>query len=142
MMSANFTAKLQATIGPLLSSLGFTLIEVDDGPDEGGIPRHIAYYQSADCKLQIYDSSREGEVNCMIAPLTARNEYGLRGKDWHYISRFSKRSNLPPEERLRAAIAEANAYDDQFDYVKDRIAKHYEAAHAGILQKYPDGHGA
>jgi hypothetical protein len=141
MTSADFAAKVQAVLGPLLMSLGFTLNEVDDGPDEGGIPRHIAYYQSNDCKLQIYDSSREGEVNCMIAPLTAHNQYGLTAKDWHYISRFSKRSNLPPEERLRAAIAEAKAYDDQFDYVKDRIAKHYEAAHAGILQKYPAGHG-
>ncbi len=46
----------------------------------------------------------------MIAPLNAPNEFGLISKHWHYISKFSKRSNVPPEERLRIAIAEANAY--------------------------------
>jgi hypothetical protein len=60
----------------------------------------------------------------------------LTTKKWHYISRFSKRSDLPPQERLRVAIAEAKAYENQLDWVRDRIAKHYESAHAGILEKY------
>jgi hypothetical protein len=72
----------------------------------------------------------------MIAPLDAPNEFGLTGKKWHYISKFSKRSDLSPQERVRLAIAEARSYANQLDWVRDRIAKHYQAAHAGILQMY------
>jgi hypothetical protein len=109
-MTSQFSEAVQTTVGPLLAQLGFALDEVDDRPDQGGIERHILYYRSSDCKIQIYEYSREGEVNCMIAPLTAPNEFGLTSKQWHYISKFSKRLNVPPEERLRVAIAEANAY--------------------------------
>jgi hypothetical protein len=135
-MTSDFLANVETTVGPLLKRLGFVLDGVDDSPDRGGIERHIVYYRSDDCKLQIYDSSREGEINCMIAPLSAPNEFGLTTKKWHYISRFSKRPDLPPQERLRVAIAEAKAYENQLDWVRDRIAKHYESAHAGILEKY------
>jgi hypothetical protein len=135
-MTAGFTAEVKTTLGPLLEELGFALDEVDDSPDQGGIERHVVYYRSNDCKMQIYQYSREGEVNCMIAPLAASNEFGLTSKQWHYISKFSKRSNVPPQERLRIAIAEANAYASPLEWVRDRIIKYYEAAHAGILEMY------
>jgi hypothetical protein len=110
--------------------------ELDDSPDEGGIERNIVYYRSRDCRLQIYYSAREGEINCMIAPLDAPNRFGLTAEKWHYISRFSKRADLPPQERLRIALAEVQAYENRLDWVRDRIAKHYESAHAAILEKY------
>ncbi|MCV7444278.1 hypothetical protein [Mycobacterium paraense] len=132
-MTSDFSAQVQATVGPLLAELGFALDEVDDSPDQGGIERHIVYYRSNDCKIQIYESSREGEVNCMIATLDAPNEFGLTSKQWHYISKFSRRSDIPPDERLRLAIAEAKSYANPLEWVRDRIAKHYEAAHAGVL---------
>ena len=133
-MTSRFSAEVQTTVGPLLAELGFALDEVDDSPDQGGIERHIVYYRSSDCKMQIHEYSREGEVNCMIAPLNAPNEFGLTSEQWHYISKFSKRSNVPPQERLRIAIAEANAYANPLEWVRDRIVKHYEAAHAGVLE--------
>ncbi|MCV7197421.1 hypothetical protein [Mycobacterium angelicum] len=135
-MTFNFSAHVETTLGPLLAELGFTLDEVDDNPDEGGIERHIIYYRSADCKIQIFDFPREGEVNCMIAPLDASNEFGLTSKQWHCISKFPKRPNVTPQERLRIAIAEANAYEDPLQWVKDRVVKHYETARAGILEMY------
>ncbi|WP_156747985.1 hypothetical protein [Mycobacterium sp. E3198] len=132
-MMSDFSAEVQATVGPLLAELGFALDEVDDSPDQGGIERHITYYRSNDCKMQIYESSRAGEVNCMIATLDAPNEFGLTSKQWHYISKFSRRSDIPSDERLRLAIAGAKSYANPLEGVRDRIAKHYEAAHAGIL---------
>jgi hypothetical protein len=135
-MTANFSADVRITVGPLLSDLGFVLDEIDDSPDVGGIERHIVYFRSGDCKLQIYYSSREGETNCMIAPLDAPNEFGLNSKKWHYFTKFSKRSDLPPQERVRRAIAEAKSYSNPLEWVRDRIIKYYEAAHAGILQMY------
>jgi hypothetical protein len=137
-VTRDFSADVQATLMPLLADLGFVLEEIDNDPDDGGhgLERHIMFFRSFDCKIQVYDSSREGEINCMIAPLDAPNEFGLNSKKWHYISYFSKRSDLPPEERLRLAIAEAEAYDNGLDWVKDRIIKHYETARTGILEKF------
>ena len=65
---------LKQAVGPLLEKLGFVLDELDDSPDEGGMERNIVYFRSRDCRLQIYDSAREGEINCMIAPLDAPND--------------------------------------------------------------------
>jgi hypothetical protein len=138
-MTSDFYADVEARVGPLLEKLGFVLDELDDSPDGGGIERSIVYYRSRDCRLQIYYSAREGEINCMIAPLDAPNRFGLTAEKWHYISRFSKRADLPPQERLRIALAEVQAYENRLDWVRDRIAKHYESARAGILEKYGSG---
>lgn len=81
MPSSPFTVDVETVVGPLLDNLGFVLDDVDDSPDQGGIERHIVYYQSKDCRLQIYGSSREGEINCMIAPLDASSQFGLAGKN-------------------------------------------------------------
>jgi hypothetical protein len=135
-MASDFYAEVEAKLGTLLQQMGFAVDGVDDGPDEGGIARHIVYYRSADCKLQIYYSAREGEMNCMIAPLHAPNEFGLNSKNWHFISRFSKRSDIPLQEQLQIALAEVQSYENRLDWVKDRIIRHYEDAHAGILEKY------
>jgi hypothetical protein len=72
----------------------------------------------------------------MIAPLDAPNEFGLNSSKWYFISYFSKRSDAPTAETLRLAIAEYNSYANPLDWVRDRVIKHYEAAHAGILAKY------
>jgi hypothetical protein len=81
-VASEFSAEVQTIVGPLLERLGFALAEIDDNPDEGGRRQHVVYYRSNDCKIQIYESSREGAVNCMIAPADVLNEFGLRAKKW------------------------------------------------------------
>lgn len=138
-MASEFSTDVQSIVGPLLAERGFVLDEIDDRPDEGGRDQHIVYYRSNDCKIQIYQSSREGEVNCMIAPLDVPNEFGLRAKKWQYLTRFAKRPDLPLEELGIVARAEYEAYANPLEWVRDRIARHYEAAHAGILKMYGTG---
>ncbi|MGE2689086.1 hypothetical protein [Mycolicibacterium pulveris] len=135
---SKFSEDAQSIVGPVLAELGFTLDEIDDRPDpERGGERHIVYYRSDDCKIQIYESSREGEVNCMIAPLDAPNEFGLRTKRWQYFTRFAERpAGVPLEELVRLARDEYESYANPLEWVKDRIVKNYEAAHAGILEMY------
>lgn len=135
-MTSKFSREVQSVVGPLLEELGFVLDEIDDKPDEGGRTRHIVYYRSPDCKIQVYESYREGETNCMIAPLEAPNEFGLRAKRWQYLPRFTKRPDLPLEELVKLARAEYDAYADPLEWVRDRILKYYDAAHAGILEMY------
>jgi hypothetical protein len=138
-MTSEFSTEVQTIVEPLLKELGFVLDEVDDNPDEGGRRQHVVYYRSNDCKIQVYESSREGEVNCMIAPLDAPNEFGLRTKKWQYLTRFSKRPDLPLAEIAELARAEYTAYANPLDWVRDRIVKYYDAAHIGILEMYGTG---
>ncbi|BBZ76824.1 hypothetical protein MANY_21610 [Mycolicibacterium anyangense] len=135
-MASEFSRDVLAIIGPLLAELGFTLDEIDDSPDEGGRTQHVVYYRSADCKIQIYNSWREGEINCMIAPLTAPNGFGLRTKTWHVLTKFIDVPDLPLPELAAIARAEYDAYENPLEWVRDRIARYYEAAHKGILRMY------
>ncbi|MBE9618484.1 hypothetical protein [Mycolicibacterium smegmatis] len=128
---------VEAVVGPLLAELGFRLDETDDTPDRGGT-RYIAYYRGKDCKLQIYQSSREGETNCMIAPLSAPNEFGLRSEKWQYLTRFTKRLDLPASELIKIARREYESYSNPLEWVRDRIRANYESAHASIRTKRDD----
>lgn len=138
-MASGFATGVQTIVGPLLTDRGFVLDEIDDSPDEGGRSQHIVYYRSNDCKIQVYESSREGEVNCMIAPLDVPNKFGLRAKKWQYLTRFTRRPDLPLEELAELARVEYEAYSNPLYWVRDRIVKYYEAAHAGILEMYGTG---
>lgn len=136
MTSSEFSTEVQTIVGPVLEQFGFVLDEVDDSPDEGGRRQHIVYFRSNDCKIQVYESAREGEVNCMIAPLDVPNEFGLRARKWQFLTRFSKRPDLPLAELAELARAEYKSYSNPLEWVRDRIVKYYDAAHKGILEMY------
>jgi hypothetical protein len=138
-MASEFGEEVQTIVGPVLEGLGFVLDGIDDRPDEGGRRQHVVYYRSNDCKIQVYESSREGEINCMIAPLDAPDSFGLRADKWQFLTRFSKRPDLPLAELAELARGEYNSYPNPLEWVRDRIAQHYQAAHAGILEMYPAG---
>ena len=126
MTNSEFSAEVQTIVGPVLEQLGFVLDEIDDSPDEGGRRQHIVYFRSEDCKVQVYESAREGEVNCMIAPIDVPNEFGLRAKKWQFLTRFSKRPDLPLAELAELARAEYKSYSNPLEWVRDRIVKYYE----------------
>lgn len=136
MTDSEFSTEVQTIVGPVLEQLGFVLDEIDDSPDEGGRRQHIVYFRSEDCKVQVYESAREGEVNCMIAPIDVPNEFGLRARKWQFLTRFSKRPDLPLAELAELARAEYKSYSNPLEWVRDRIVKYYEAAHKGILEMY------
>ena len=136
MTNSEFSTEVQTIVGPVLKQLGFVLDEIDDSPDEGGRRQHIVYFRSEDCKVQVYESAREGEVNCMIAPIDVPNEFGLRARKWQFLTRFSKRPDLPLAELAELARAEYKSYSNPLEWVRDRIVKYYEAAHKGILEMY------
>lgn len=135
-----FSADVQKIVGPVLTHLGFTLDGADDSPDEGGRPRHVVYYRSNDCKIQVYKSRRDGEVNCMIAPASVPNEFGLNAKKWQLLDGFTERPNLPFSDLIKQARAEYNPYANPVEWVRDRIIRYYDDAHRGILGKYDEGY--
>src|SRR3954447_5444713 len=120
-MTSRFSVDVETIVGPTLAARGFVLDEVDDSPDVGGRERHVAYYRSTDCKVQIYESSREGEVNAMIAPLHVLNEFGPQAKKWQYFGRFSKKPDVPLAELVHLARVEYESYGNPLEWVRDRI---------------------
>ncbi len=134
---SSFSRDIQEIVGPALAALGFTLDQIDDRPDpERGGSRNIVYYRSDDCRIQIYQSSREGEINAMIAPRDADNEFGLRADKWQYLTRFAELPDLPFEELMESERVKYESYDSPVVWIKDRILEYYPVAHAGIIQMY------
>ena len=137
----NFAAEVESIVGPLLADLGFTLDEIDDDLNEGGRRGSVVYYRSSDCKIQIYSSSREGSINCMIAPLRANNVLGLRdpSSEWHFFKKFTPSPHVPIEELVKSVSYESLPDNELLEEVRDRIAQYYDDAHVGILKMYGDG---
>jgi len=140
-MTDSFPTEVQSVVGPLLTDLGFTLDEIDNNVDEGGRLGAVVYYQSDDCKLQVYWSAREREINAMIAPLNAPNEHGLydRSSKWRYLNEFVKPPDLPLEELVRVLKADRANFESDIkwlEWLKGRISQYFEAAHAGVLEMH------
>lgn len=140
-MTDDFSDEVQSIVGPLLTSLGFRLDAIDNGVDEGGRLGAVIYYRGEDCKLQVYWSAREREINAMIAPLDAPNEHGLynRSAKWHYLTEFVKRPELPLEELVQVLKAERVNFESDtkwLEWLRGRISQYFEAAHAGVLEMH------
>ena len=128
--------EVERIVGPSLAARGFALDEVDPRVDEGGRWGSVVYYRGSDTKVQVYLSTREGEVNCMIAPLDAPNEYGLtnRSNKWRYFTWFVERPNVPLEELVNLIPVPPRTGEGRLELVKETIEECFSAAHAGILQ--------
>ncbi len=136
-MTTGFVEAVESVVGPALAQLGFVLDEIDSSVDEGGRRGSVVYYRSSDCKIQIYKSAREGNINCMIAPLDALNEFGPhdRSLTWRFLNEFSPTPDVPLEELAKSVSYEAKSEAQQLSEVRDRIVECYDDAHAGILRK-------
>lgn len=137
-MTDDFPTEVQNVLGQLLAELGFSREAIDDHVDEGGRRGSVVYYRSSDCKMQVYRSSREGSINCMIAPVDAPNTFGTRDRSgkWQYLTRFTPAPDVPLEELLREVTFDPETDVEQLEWVKVRIIEYYDAAHAGILAMF------
>ncbi len=140
MVEDGFSQEVHAIVGPLLSSMGFALDAIDNDVDEGGRTGSVVFYRSQDCKIQIYYSSREREINAMIGPLDAPNEHGLydRSRKWHYFNDFADEPKLPLEElvaKLRDERANFETTPKWLEWIKrERIVRYFESAHTAIVE--------
>jgi hypothetical protein len=138
-MEEDFPTEVQQIVGPLLSSMGFTLDVIDNDVDEGGRKGAVVIYRAQDSKIQIYHSAREGEINAMIGPLTAPNKHGLydRSQKWHYFNDFADEPELSLEElvdKLRDERANFETVPKWLEWLKrERIARYFDSAHAAVV---------
>ncbi|OBK15453.1 hypothetical protein [Mycobacterium asiaticum] len=133
-MTEEFLTDVQTIIGPVLAGFGFELAAFQDDIDEDGVAGSVAFYRSPDCQLQIYNSKRAGEINCMIALVGAAQVYGLfdRTGEWQYLARFADRAELA--ELIRSEGTGFPTEREELERIKTRIERFYPIAHAGILK--------
>jgi hypothetical protein len=135
-MTQEFLDGVRSIVEPLLVQLGFCLDAVDDNVDEWGRPGSVVFYRSEDCKIQVYASSREGSINCMIAPLDAANVFGPhdRSGKWQYLPRYAIWQGVSPEEIMKDKLPVDFPTTSQFlESVRHRIEKYYPVAHDGVI---------
>ena len=136
-MQESFAADVQSIVGPAMSELGFELDGIDDDVDEGGRSGRVVFYRRDDCKVQVYWSAREFEINAMIAPANAPNEHGLydRFAMWHYFGEFEKRPDLPLEELVILRKRDKENFQSTrrwLAWLRDKIVLNFDAALAAI----------
>lgn len=135
-----FPQQVQTIVGPLLSSMGFDVDAIDNDVDEGGRTGSVVFYRSQDCKIQIYFSAREREINAMIGSLNAPNEHGLytHSREWHYFNEFTDEPKLPLEqlvEKLRSERANFETTPKWLEWIKrERIMRYFKSAHAAMVE--------
>jgi hypothetical protein len=135
----NFVQEVQQIVGPLLLSMGFALDAIDADVDEGGPKGSVVFYLAPDCKVQIYRSSREGEINAMIGPRDAPDVHGLydRSRKWHYFNDFDNSPKLPLEELVQKLQDERTNFETTTKWLqwikKERIGRYFQSAHEAIV---------
>jgi hypothetical protein len=136
----HFVQEVQVIVGPLLSSLGFSVSTVDDDVDEGGRRGSVVIYRAQDCKVQLYYSSREGEINAMIGPLDAPDVHGLHdhSRKWHYFTDFATQPKLSLEELVQKNRDERANFETTSRWLEwlksERIARYFDQARAAIAK--------
>jgi hypothetical protein len=126
---------VRAIVEPLLIQLGFQLDEFGDAAYHDR-KAYVVFFCSKDCKIQVYDAPREGEINCMIAPLDAANVFGLydRSGKWQYFPRFAIRQGVPLEDIRDVDLPRFPTTSQSLEWVHRRIEKYFPVAHDGILE--------
>jgi hypothetical protein len=143
-MKQEFLSGVRSIVEPLLNELGFQWDGYDDDVDEsdsgvrdGGRRGSVVFFRSDDCKIQVYDSTRDGSINCMIAPLDAPNTFGPydRSGKWQYLPRFAIRQGVPLDEIMKDNLAVDFPTTTQLlESVRRRIEKYFPVAHDGVLE--------
>jgi hypothetical protein len=134
-MTEGFVAGVRSIVEPFLLGLGFQLDEFDDDVDEWGRKGSVAFFRSEDCLIQIYESSRDGSANCMIAALDAPRVFGPhdRSGKWQYLPRFAIRQGVPLENIRETNLPEFPTTNQWLESIRGRIEKYFSIAHEGIL---------
>lgn len=136
-MTEEFLIAVRSIVEPRLADLGFRLEEYmsDVGPNdkEGS----AVFFRSNDCRIQIYDSRRNGDINCMIAPLSADNIFGPydRSGMWQYIVMYAVKKGVPREEIMNdELLTDFPTTLERLHWVRGRIEKYLPMAREILLK--------
>lgn len=136
-MTQEFLMAVRSIVEPLLTELGFQLDEYVGDIGASDKKGSAVIFRSEDCKIQVYDSRRNGDINCMIAPLAATNTFGPYDSSgvWQYIALFAIKAGVSNEELMNDQLSsDFPTTNERLEWVRGRIHKYYPVAHEGILK--------
>ena len=118
-------------LGPTLARPGFASEAADNTMVYGGRPTWAVYCRSADCKLQICWSAREGGIDFMLAPLDAPNTFGLTGSSdgWRHLLALSR-----SDDDLQTPPVDADE-ETWWTWRKALLLAHIDEARGALLPK-------
>lgn len=123
-MIANFEIATKKILGGILSLKKFYFEEYREF--EGG--RKVAvFYKSPLCKLAIYQSQLDGEVNCMIGSTDANNKNMDSDTEWFFLSALWHRSkDLSIEELLARVPSVPKSRDEQLCDIASDLMQNFD----------------
>jgi hypothetical protein len=96
-----FRSRVETLLGDFFTAKGLVLDEVI--PDDQ-CSRYVLVYRSPACKVAIYYSMHDGEVNCVLGSLGSDNR-DVDGDGWTYIRELQYKGREPSIEELLAAVS-------------------------------------
>lgn len=121
-MNENFQLFVEATLGRFLSSKGFFFeeyVKYDSGNME------VLFYVSNKCKLCVYRSHREGEINCMIGDALIRND--LTSNGWSFVNGMNLKKEPMTYEELRARVLRyPRGWQGQLSLLNETLTEHFD----------------
>ena len=84
------------------------------------------FYKSSFCKLSIYRSIRNGEVNAMLAGINSPNNNKL-DDGWKYLNSLVNDKNYSIDRLLLNVPNAPKSFDDQLDEVVNKIVINFHS---------------
>ncbi|MEJ2046387.1 MAG: hypothetical protein P8X74_23850 [Reinekea sp.] len=97
------------TLTEFLSANGF---KYEESKNLDGGNKSLVFYSSPQCKLSFYRSKRDGEVNCLIGSVGAKNE-DVESDEWLYLNSFMSEGKDLSIEDLLAAVPDSPMSDEE-----------------------------
>ncbi|BBY26402.1 hypothetical protein [Mycolicibacterium sediminis] len=130
-MTSTFEGEVDRIVGRTLSTYGLRFDGTFVGLDADGAGLAICYFRSANCKLQIYTSEREGETGCMIAPADAPNVFGPTDDSgwWKFLTDVNQDADDP----FRGVPTEAGSYGVPLTRLRAHLVASYDDACTALV---------
>ncbi len=99
----------------------------------------VIIYKSKSCKMAIYSSSNDGEINCKLGKIEADNT-NINGNNWYYLNSLTgDNEELSIEELLNAIPSTPQGLDEQLLETIDNINKNFDSAEQVLSKKLAIG---
>lgn len=122
------TDELIQFLAPTMADHGLILEKKSYTEVYGGRRAWLIIYRGQDCKVQLYRSEREGEINFMVAPLSAANTFGLSDRTgaWQFMLLLSD-----AVDELKTPRPGAND-TEIMSWLRDLFLEHFDSARTAL----------
>ena len=123
-MIDDFSEMVRARLAEFFSSKDFVFDELKEFPNSG---KWVMFYRSPRYKLAIYHFLRDGEINCLIGTVDAKNSDIEKEKVWSYLYGLLYSGKNPGIDELLARVPTVPLTDEeQLDRIAETLRLHFD----------------